>query len=602
MVSGRSASFSGVSASSSSSSAANVANVDVAPPSSGSSATPTSTPPKPDNGKNVVIVGAGVGGLCMAGRLRREGYAVTLLERGTRAGGRMTSAETPKGYRFDTGPSLLLFPDKYREAFEALGRDIKDYVDIVRVCPPYRIHYGEDHTSVDLSYDCEEMRATCESIEPGSSRSYFRWLSAAKASLDLGVKAFIERDCTSALDFINLKLVGPLALAVNPLELLLPQQFQMSQYFKSDKLKALFSYQELYVGLSPYNAPGVFSLLAATEITDGVWYPKGGFQTVRNALLKICEEDGVDVRFESEVAEITTVRDDAAPDSVATNGERATGVRLADGTTLDANLVVCNADIPVVYDKYLRSDASVESQPNPYATEAARQNDMDYSCSVINFCWSLKGTKLDGLRHHNVFLSGDYEGSWNRSGVPEDFREGVQHNFYVHRPKATDPSCVPSNSADADEESLMVLLPVGNLAQMEKRAKEKGVAMPTMEEMVAAGRESVLRRFEESGHGNLRDCIVEETVIDPREWEEAYNLKHGAVFGLSHGLLQLACFRPPTKTQLPAAVWPETPVPDGLHFIGASTRPGNGVPLVMMGVAVEFENILKAEKARTMAR
>ena len=177
----------------------------------------------------------------------------------------MTSAETPKGYRFDTGPSLLLFPDKYREAFEALGRDIKDYVDIVRVCPPYRIHYGEDHTSVDLSYDCEEMRATCESIEPGSSRSYFRWLSAAKASLDLGVKAFIERDCTSALDFINLKLVGPLALAVNPLELLLPQQFQMSQYFKSDKLKALFSYQELYVGLSPYNAPGVFSLLAATE-------------------------------------------------------------------------------------------------------------------------------------------------------------------------------------------------------------------------------------------------------------------------------------------------------------------------------------------------
>ena len=143
-----------------------------------------------------------------------------------------------------------------------------------------------------------------EAIEPGAGGMFFDWLGRARSSLDLGVKAFIEQDSTSVLDFLNPGRVLALALKVNPLELLLSQSWQMSNYFKHPKLKALFSFQELYVGLTPYNAPGVFSLLAATELTDGVWYPKGGFQTVRDALLKITTRLGVTLRAETTVAEI----------------------------------------------------------------------------------------------------------------------------------------------------------------------------------------------------------------------------------------------------------------------------------------------------------
>ena len=143
-----------------------------------------------------------------------------------------------------------------------------------------------------------------EAIEPGAGGMFFDWLGRARSSLDLGVKAFIEQDSTSVLDFLNPGRVLALALKVNPLELLLSQSWQMSNYFKQPKLKALFSFQELYVGLTPYNAPGVFSLLAATELTDGVWYPKGGFQTVRDALLKITTRLGVTLRAETTVAEI----------------------------------------------------------------------------------------------------------------------------------------------------------------------------------------------------------------------------------------------------------------------------------------------------------
>ena len=90
------------------------------------------------------------------------------------------------------------------------------------------------------------------------------------------------------------------------MDLLLPQFNQMAKYFKDERLRALFSYQELYVGLSPYNAPGVFSLLAATELTDGVWYPIGGFNKVRESLQKLADKFGAKTQLGAAVSAIVT--------------------------------------------------------------------------------------------------------------------------------------------------------------------------------------------------------------------------------------------------------------------------------------------------------
>ena len=107
-----------------------------------------------------------------------------------------------------------------------------------------------------------------------------------------------------------------------------------------------------------------------------------------------------------------------------------------------------------------------------------------------------------------------------------------------------------------------------------------------------------LRRFKADGVGDSAARIEHELVIAPAEWQSRYNIANGAVFGLSHGLTQLACFRPPTHTGLPESVWAETPVPENLYFVGASTRPGNGVPLVMMGVRVTYDNIVRDARAK----
>ena len=166
---------------------------------------------------------------------------------------------------------------------------------------------------------------------------------------------------------------------------------------------------------------------------------------------------------------------------------------------------------------------------------------------MIEFNWCLD-TQIADLLHHNVFLSGDYEGSWVRPCVASDFDAPKQHNFYCHNPVFTDTTCAPPGGS-----SIMVLLPVANINEQARMCKKRGLPVPTEEEMVAAGREAILRRFEEAGHGDLRQHIKHESVTTPTQWREKFNIKHGAVFGLSHGLTQLAAFRPPVRTGIARA-------------------------------------------------
>ena len=552
---------------------------------------PPAAAAKAGDKQTAIVVGGGVGGLGMASRLAHAGYDVTILEKNLDTGGRCRSESFEgkgEGYRFDTGPSLMLLPDRYREQFTAVGKNLHDYMKIERVDPAYRAHFG-DHTTLDLLYDTERMRAQLDAVEEGAGGRYIDWLGRARASLDYGVAAFIEKDANSILDFVDLRRVGPLALAVNPIDLLLPQFNQMAKYFKNEKLRALFSYQELYVGLSPYNAPGVFSLLAATELTDGVWYPIGGFDKVRQSLQKLADEEGVKTRLGAEVSKIVT---EPLPDETgsAIKGskatQRVTGVRLESGEFLNADVVVANPDLPCVWEQMIDHETFPEAKK-----EAERWEDAEYSCSVIEFNWCLDETVPD-LLHHNVFLSGDYKGSWERPAVVEDFAAPKQHNFYCHNPVYTDKSCAPEGGA-----SVMVLLPVANINEQAKICKKRGLPVPSEEDMVNAAREAVLRRFKEAGK-DIEKNIVSESVTTPSQWQERFNIKHGAVFGLSHGLTQLAAFRPPVRTGIPQLDSPEV---DGLHFVGASTRPGNGVPLVLMGVKVVFEKIMELHGAGVKA-
>jgi phytoene desaturase (3,4-didehydrolycopene-forming) len=509
---------------------------------------------------SVVVVGAGAGGLAVAGRLARADYKVTLVEKNQTLGGRMRS-EYVDEWRFDTGPSLLLFLDKYVETFDALGVSLADCVDVKRVEPTvYRVFYpGSSMESLDLLSDPGLMAKQLEGVEVGAGDAYLKFLKMAKNNLELGVPYFIDRDYYKMEDAKGLMDLLPYASNIDPWALLGPHDFVMRRFFQSPYLRAAFTFQDLYVGLSPYTAPAVFSLLAGTELIDGVYYPVGGFQKVVDALETAVRRCGVEIRTGEEIDAIEI--DD-------TFSAKVVGVRLTSGERIPADIVVCNRDLPAAYSLIDCTHCKFEATEAYARNESERLGRMQYSTGVIAFNWCMK-EKVPALAHHNVFLSDQPSIAWQPACTPDDFAKFP--NFYVHVPSRTDGSAAPEGC-----ESVMVLLPVAN---MQTNAAEGKVDYKAL---AKAGKDRIFEAFREIGEAGIEKKIGKELIIDPVDWEQRYGLKYGAAFGLSHGLRQLSLFRPSNKDNKIS----------GLYFVGASTRPGNGVPLCFIGAKHTAERIM----------
>jgi len=520
------------------------------------------SPPK------VVVVGGGAGGLASAGRLARAGCSVTLLEKNAELGGRVQS-EHINGWRFDTGPSLLLFPQKYEETFDALDTPMASLVDISRIEPAaYRVFFpSSPGYSIDLLNNPDDMAAQLEELEPGAGAAFFKFLAMAKSHLDIGMPYFIDRSFDELKNAKNLFDLLPKLSSINPWQMLGPHDVVMRDFFKDPRLRAAFCFQDLYVGLTPGSAPAVFSLLAGTELTDGVWYPRGGFQSVRDGLEMAIKKCGVEVRTQSEVASI----------EVGQN-EIVQGVRTTSGDFLEADVVVCNRDLPAAYS--LLHQSPVKRVADHAVKQTKKLSNLKYSAGVIAYNWCIKG-KLEGLAHHNVFLSEEFEAAWKPAATPQELPQFP--NFYVHVPSKSDPTAAPEGC-----ESVMILLPV---AHMQLKAKKTGSIFNSIEkdtstnydELVNAGRQRIIDSFKAAGIEDVSKMIAHEMFITPPQWKERYGVQHGAAFGLSHTLDQLSLFRPSDKEE---AI-------EGLYFVGASTRPGNGVPLCFIGAKLTAERILK---------
>ncbi|CAJ1351793.1 unnamed protein product [Effrenium voratum] len=529
-----------------------------------------------------LVVGGGIAGLATAAQLAQEGLKVTLFEKNSEVGGRCQSMQSTsvKGYRWDTGPSLLLLPKKYEDAYKRLGSDLHKELNLQRVDPPYRVTFG-DETFLDVEYDPMKMTEQMEKFEPGCTSNYYRFLSVARRMLDMGLERFVDRqfeDWAELVDPVGLlpEMILKGWFSIPLVNMLFSIDDLLKAWFKDERLRALFSFQTLYVGLTPYNSPGALCLLAGTDLTDGVWYPMGGWKGVKDTLAALAQKHGVEIKTGQAV------------DEVLVSEGRAVGLKLEGGAVEKGDVVVVNADTPYAYEKLLEHGNANAEEDMSVEKTAEDLDGREYSCGVIAFFWAVD-CKVDYLRHHTIFLGTPVEEkkAWtpitSAAGMPE------KPNFYVHCPTRTDPSAAPEGC-----ESIMVLFPVANMQQM----AEAGHAAPKGElyaEMRKAARATVLRRFKEAGAGDIEKHIVEETVRDPEIISDLYNLKHGATFGLSHGLLPwqggLAMTRPA----------PRAAEVERLFFVGAGTRPGNGVPLVLMGAGLTSKLILEEMETKAKA-
>ena len=488
---------------------------------------------------HAVIVGAGIGGLAAAMRLAATGrFQVTILEKNETIGGRANIREV-NGFRFDTGPSLLLMTDVYRELFQVCGEDFDAWVKLLKMEPNYAVHFG-DGSAMEMSSDLPKMIAQLEKIEPGVTPGYYRFLEDAGRKYRIGRANFVEKNFDTASDFFtlpNLKLLGQL----NALDKLYAH---VSQFFRSDRLRQAFSMQSMYLGISPFEAPAVYTLLPYTELAeDGLYYPEGGIYSLPTAMAAVAKKLGVVIETKRNVTQIM-VKDG-----------KARGV-CVDGEMLPADLVISNADLPYTYTELLAE--------RPAKYDEAQWKRQAFTSSAFMLYLGTDRVYPE-LRHHNFYLSSDYQRNFEEifdAKVPPR-----DPSFYINAPGRTDPSVAPPG-----HDNLFVLVPIPHLTNQ----------MRWDDGQIARFKDKVYNKLEERGLTDLRRHVVVEQVVTPHEWRDQYNLKYGAAFGLSHGILQVGYFRPANKA----------PTVAGLYFVGASTVPGTGVPLVCLGAKLVTERIL----------
>jgi len=491
--------------------------------------------------KTAVIIGAGIGGITTSIYLSKDGYDVSVYEKNSSPGGRCGQLNR-EGHRFDLGATMLMMPGIYHEVFNSLGISLEEGKDIVPLHELYTIYF-DDGNSISFSKDKEVMRSQLEKIEPGSALKAEKYIAEGYRIFRLGMKKLVGRNFYHIFQIVNFRNLGLLVR----LKVFISNWAYAKKFFRHPHLLMAYTFQNIYVGQSPFNSPALFAMVPAAEITEGSFFPKGGMYAITDKLLKKATSSGVKFIFNSPASKILV------------NGKSATGIILEDGTEVKANLVVANADLPFVY-RELLPDKSISK----------RIDRMKYSCSAICFHWGLDKV-YPQLKHHNVFLSDDFRHGLNRIFIDKSVNDNP--SFYVHAPTRTDPSAAP-----AGEDTISIVVGAGHI----DRDKEQDWNM-----MKKTTRKAVIERLKKLGLDDIEDHIKFEICYTPESWENACNISRGSVFGsLGHNIMQMGYFRPHNRHDRYR----------NIYFVGGSTHPGNGIPNILMSAKLVSERILQEQK------
>lgn len=287
--------------------------------------------------------------------------------------------------------------------------------------------------------------------------------------------------------------------------------------------------------MSPYDGLAPYNLLQYTEIAEGIWYPKGGFNTVLQSLEQIAIRYGAKFNYNSDVQDIMI------DDKGVTKG-----IKLGNGDVVHGDIVVCNADLIYAYNRLL-----------PKTSYAERLGKKKLTSSSISFYWSMNRT-VPELSVHNIFLAEKYKQSFDQ--IFKDHSLPDEPSFYVNVPSRIDPTAAPKG-----KDTIVVLVPVGHITN------ESTV---DFDQLVKTARKQVIDTIENRLKiSNFKIMIDHEIVNDPRSWQNEFNLWKGSILGLSHSLFQVLWFRPSLKCK----------IFENLYFVGASAQPGTGVPIVLCG-------------------
>ncbi len=473
-----------------------------------------------------VVIGSGFGGLAAAIRLSVRGYAVQVLDKLDAPGGR-AYVHYQDGFTFDAGPTIITAPFLLEELWTLCGRTFSDDIDLRPMAPFYRIRF-HDGTHFDYSGDEEAMLEEVARFEPADVAGYMRFVEDAERCKKLGFEGLGSVAFDSLGDLIRAIPAFARMGAWRSIYSL------VAKHFKNEKLRTVMSFHPLLIGGNPFSVTCAYALINSLERTWGVHSAMGGTGAIVRGMVKLLAERGVPVRCNTPVVKIRV------------EGKRATGVELANGEFMAADIVVSNADSAWTY-KHL-----IEPQHRRVWTD--RKIDKGrYSMGL--FVWYFGTSRqYHDIPHHMMVLGPRYKelltDIFKRHKLADDF------SLYLHRPTATDPSLAPAGC-----DTFYVLAPVPHLDSGTDWAQH---AEPYRQAIAALLEASVLP--------GLRSHIVTSKVTTPQDFHDRLWSFKGAGFGLEPLLLQSAWFRPHNRSE----------DVEGLYMVGAATHPGAGVPGVLM--------------------
>jgi len=484
--------------------------------------------------KKVLIIGSGLGSLATALRLTSKGYQVEILEKYTRAGGRLNLIEKD-GFSFDMGPSFFSMSYEFTELFKSCGID--NPLTLNELNPLYAVHFEGRKEPFLIHKDLNKLAKEFEGIEDDMANKTRKYLEAAGQLFHDTENIVIKQNFDSKLGYIGQLSKVPWKHA--------PKMFrsmwtELEKNFDSQEVKVIFSLVAFFLGSTPFQTPAVYSLLNYTELKhDGYWNVQGGMYQIVSKIKEILDSRGVKFHFNTEVV------------GVESNNGKISGFTDQLGKKWTADVYVCNADAAAFRGKVMKRDSYTEKKLDA----------MEWTLSPFTIYLGVKGN-LEKLRHHNYFLGNNF-----KEYADNIFKTSVSPKkpyYYVNVSSRSNPDSAPVGC-----ENLFILCPVPDLRHKPDWSDTNQLA------------DNIISDLSERINFDLASNTITKTIMNPIDWQDKFNLYRGSGLGLAHGLNQIGGFRPSNKDE----------EFNNLYYVGASTVPGTGLPIVVISSRLVTERI-----------
>jgi diapolycopene oxygenase len=485
----------------------------------------------------VGVIGSGLAGLAAACTLAARGHEVDVFEKNDWLGGKAAQLRAD-GFRFDMGPTILIQPSVLRKIFAEAGKNLDDYVDMVRLDPQWRCFF-DDGAQIDLMDDETAMSADLEKRFPGMGSKYGQLMALSKELHDISDRFFFWKSVGSIRDTFDIGGAFDLKVLRDVMKMRMGQTVAgvIREFISEPNTAQMLDHMVQYVGSSPDASPAILTAIGHMQMEEGIWYPKGGTRAVPEAMVRLAKELGVTFHTSTDVAKILTSDDKHSV---------VTGLVTTSGEVHKFDAIVSNEDAVRTHRELLQGTHASREFEHKRAYEPA--------CSGVVLYLGLK-KRYEHLAHHDFVFSRDPD---------EEF-----HAIYDLGEPAPDPTCYLACTSQTDPDS----------------APEGGEAMYVLvhtpylrphhdwKKMFPAYRQVILDKLKRTaGCEDIEERIVFESALTPQDIHDRYKVLNGAIYGISsHGRF-MGAFKPANRSK----------EMDGLYLAGGAAHPGPGMPMVMM--------------------